>query len=349
MKRTIATVLTIMALVFAARQNSAAAPSETMNSRPARHHHHGTSTPTPTVTPTPTPTVTPTPTTTPTPAIRVEKGIGILGVPSPIPSYVDNLFIPVSAADINPAPGTFDFSSIDPAVSKATAAGKGFTLALYFGISGTPAWFYTQGGVQSLTVTEGTVPVPWDAAYLSYVGQIITAMGQQYNSNPYLASVKLGGLNLKSGEMHILESNTTVDNAYWLGIGYTAALIQDAFVAIQSDYSAAFPGVEQIAGILPDGGWPLTLTSNDPTLNNTLFALGGWYEQFDALSADLLPGPAQGMTCYQAISVLGTQLQAAINQVLAQPTANCLELYPQDVTDANASIIAAAGVTLKAR
>ena len=266
-----------------------------------------------------------------------------------MPSYVDNLFIPVSAAAINPQPGTFDFSSIDPAVSTAAAAGKGFTLALYFGINGTPAWFYTQGGVQSLTVTEGTVPVPWDSAYLSYVDQIITALGQQYDANPYLVSVKLGGLNLTSGKMHIVSGASAVDNPYWLGIGYSAVLIQNAFLAIQRDYNAAFPDVEQIGGILPDGGWPLTATTNDPALNDTLFALGGWRQQFDGLSGNPLSAPTQGMTCYQAVAPLGTNLQAAIDQVLAQPAANCLELYPQDLTDANAAMIAAAGATLKTR
>jgi hypothetical protein len=156
---------------------------------------------------------------------RFEKGIGLVGLPTPLPSFVDNIFIPVSAAAINPSPGVYDFSSIDPAVNQASQAGKGFSLALYFGLKATPSWFYSQGGVQSLTVTEGTVPVPWDTNYLNYVGQIIMALGAQYNSNPNLASVKLGGFNLKTGEMHIIASNSTVDNSAWLGIGYSAALI----------------------------------------------------------------------------------------------------------------------------
>jgi|SRR5208283_2365399 len=280
------------------------------------------------------------------PAAHVERGVYVLGDYSPSilgASFVDGVFLSTTWATVNPEPGVYDWSSVDPTIQKAIAAGKNFTLAIAAGIN-SPSWLYTQAGVASIALSKGTTPVVWDSAYLYYLSQMIAVFGQQYGSNTRLASVKLApGLNYVTGETHIIGQTCGTDCAAELDAGYTAALLEMAFETVRADYNAAFPGVEEFGGLQPDGGWPLTDTSVNTTMNEVLLAEGGWFGQSDSLTASFI---VPGMTCYQEARPLGSGLQAALNLATAQPTAQCVELYAGDVTSRTAAMITAARAIL---
>jgi hypothetical protein len=302
-----------------------------------------TPTPTETATATPSPFGTPAPSSTPTMTATAtpsggagEAGVYELGTGHLSDACVDGSVIFAQVDAINTAQGVYNWSSIDATVAKIKAAGKKYSISFAFGVD-TPAWYFTSG-VMSLAVSIGTVPIVWDPAYLTDVASFVAAAGAHYAGDPALASIKFTGLNFRNGETHII-GTTTVDNSLWLDAGYSAALIEDSFSTILGDFRAAFPNVEELAGILPAGGWPLTATTNDSSLNATLAGIAGsnWYWQFDGLNpTESLGAGLAGVRCYEeAESVAGNvaAITAEANLAAGQAAANCLEVYDDDVVD----------------
>ncbi len=237
---------------------------------------------------------------------------------------------------IEPQSGVFDWSNLDAHVNAATAAGKHFTLTIEAGVN-TPQWLYGLGA-SSVTLSQGTVPIPWDPTYLQYFKGMVARMGAHYSSNPALDGVHITGLNYVHGETHLINSNVA-DCAAWMRVGYTSTLVVSSFSQILTEFTDDFPGV-QLASMIMPGGFCLNATTIDDTMDGKLLALGGWVPQNNGWNNHWI---MLGMTGDQEGYALGSSLPAALNLALAQPDTRYLEIYHQDLNNPmlTASIAAA--------
>ena len=143
---------------------------------------------------------------------------------------------------VNPAPGVYNWSRLDAAISKVVAAGKQFKLTIFTGVMA-PDWLY-QTGMQSMNFVEeaggmrppGTyrMPVPWDPVMLGYYDNLLSEMSAHFGSNANLVGVNLGGPTQYSVEMHLPPEVATQP-------GYSSAAIRGAWDHVLTTYAGLFP------------------------------------------------------------------------------------------------------------
>ena len=115
-------------------------------------------------------------------------------------------------SDVNPSKGHYDWSRIKDAVSKITNAKKHWKLKIFTGISD-PVWLQ-QEGVQYFTFNNPnpqpfhpdptySMPVPWDTKMLGFYDTMLAAAAAEFDGNPYLDLVAIGGPTQFSLEMHL--------------------------------------------------------------------------------------------------------------------------------------------------
>ena len=81
--------------------------------------------------------------------------------------YVDGVLVRVGWADLEPVKGIYNWTLLDNQFALAATANLKVSLAIIFGPSA-PSWLYLSGGVVQVNSTQGTIPLPWDASYLSF-------------------------------------------------------------------------------------------------------------------------------------------------------------------------------------
>jgi hypothetical protein len=245
---------------------------------------------------------------------------------------------------IEPMQGVFDWSALDAHVNAATSAGKHFTLAVSAGVN-TPQWLYSLGA-SSVTLSQGTVPMPWDPTYLQYFKNMVAQMGAHYAGNPALDGVHMTGVNYATGETSLVVGPSTADCIPWMQAAYTSEHLVAAFSQILTEFTDDFPGVQLSPSIGP-AGFCLNAAQLDFSMNSTLLALGGWVPENRGWNSNWIK---PGMTGDQEVSPLGSLLPSALNLALAQPSTRYLEIYHQDLIDSTlASSIAAARTALLSR
>lgn len=284
--------------------------------------------------------------------------------------YIDGVVLQVGWNTIEPREGNFNWSSIDSIITQAATAGLHVSIVLMPGYQ-TPSWVYSDGAKQFQFVwdiatwgpkvcTVQTIPVPWDAVYLSKWNTMVSALGARYSNNTTVASVKVTGINGKTGELFLptataqsissgkisCKSNNDITN--WQGAGYTRLKVESAWNSIMQMFAQAFPETKLEAMLLP-AGFPsiddngiifAAPYSQDDQVTNDIITSGvsEYPSQFviqnDGSSATwtwkVLSGYAgQIMTGVQENHAQGSLTSQAIKTALAAG-ANYIELYPTD-------------------
>lgn len=175
-------------------------------------------------------------------------------------------------------PGTYDWSYLDYALgqcqlnaeSNATKGTKLPTqislLLVLVGKDGAPAWITgpnNQVGAAQFIFDTGPdqqyMPAPWDPVFQSYWQQFVSALGQRYDSSPYLSYVACNGAS-RSGEMFLC--NNKADDAELMAVPGGVQTWINAAETIAGFYATAFPTT------------PLQWNSGNPFSSNDLIVNG---------------------------------------------------------------------------
>lgn len=151
-------------------------------------------------------------------------------------------------AQLEPAPGQFNWSVVDNAMAPWVSAGKKVVLRFAtagevawgpFAGNATPAWVYA-GGVGSVTETDGSViPLYWDPAFQSDYRSFVSAAAARYDGNPSIAFVEDGVGD--GGESLVDTYSKDPDRlARWQNAGYSDGLWYTTVRELIGDYMSQF-------------------------------------------------------------------------------------------------------------
>jgi hypothetical protein len=161
---------------------------------------------------------------------------------------VDGIVIRTFWSTVEPAPDQYDWSFVDSQVQAATASGKKVILVVLPGAFAPPwalqgvqsAQFVVDYGfVQGTTVT---LPMPWDATYLSRWFAFVAVLGQRYGSNPAVVNVPAAGPTSISEEMSLPNDRAAV--AKWEQLGYSLQKYEGAWQQTLAAYIQSFPATQ---------------------------------------------------------------------------------------------------------
>jgi glycosyl hydrolase family 42 (putative beta-galactosidase) len=208
-----------------------------------------------------TPTPTPSPTPTPTPAQTKPWPAGIIGLCPPdtiedpigdltqIPGwtnpYCDGIRLREAWNVIEPQEGTYNWTTIDQAMSLGNQYGKKIGVSVSAGIY-TPQWVYDSGATK-YDLVDGSgdaMPLPWETAFQNKWLAFVSAFGARYDGNPALAYICPTGF-MQNCVMYLVyipqdETNLTA-LAVLAGYPTLSAAYVPAAETIIAAYTAAFP------------------------------------------------------------------------------------------------------------
>ncbi len=194
---------------------------------------------------------------------------------------VDGAAVVMRWAEIEPKKDIFDFTEFDRRVALARSHGLAIELVILAG-GGAPDWLYAPPpagvGLRRLNFVfshhngEGktvpvTMPAPWDAAYVSTFGSMLSRVADHLRETgalPYVSVAKLTGINTDTDEIRLPNEtpestgNRSVTNAVstWRSAGYRPALVVEAVRGVAAAWARAFPGVWKVLPIIPLNSFP---------------------------------------------------------------------------------------------
>lgn len=190
-----------------------------------------------------------------TPAILLKPALGGLltrGVPNGTEApYLGGFAVVPSWAQLEPAPGRFDFSYIDTRLATARKDGMGVRLRVIAGTQA-PDWAKSIGGApmpaydhqRNLTTTIGRF---WTPAYQAAWQQLQAALAARYDGDPTVRDVNISGTGVTSAEVMLLMATDVVpstgrtNGSYWLAAGYSEAQRQAALAGDINFMAAVWP------------------------------------------------------------------------------------------------------------
>ena len=343
-----------------------------------------TSTPRPTPTPTPQPSSTPTTTATPTPAPTptptptpgsVTKGaphgsFKLLATDRYLTSSESTLNNPgvtgyrlrLRWASLEPVEGQYHFDGIRSSIAIAKSHGKKISL----GVGplpdfddpnepdACPPWLEAAaGGYVHLTTSEGPARLPWmwNAGFQAKWKNFQIAMGREFDAEPALDYVVVGGLGSSHMETYVTKKVNTADVAAFKAAGGYAAWIA-AGKTIAQFYADAWPNTP----FLITTGQPI----DEPDGMSALLELCDWWKsafrhhggfmnaKFTKNSSVTNPEFAivknasdTNPTGFQTgiVSGYGPDLAVTMDHAANDFGAYFIELSGQDCTDANATVL----------
>ena len=212
---------------------------------------------------------------------------------------------------VNPAPGVYDWTSLDNKIAQAKAAGFKINLIITNSSDKTPTWLLDDSLPVNPVRIDLIDPSPQHTAYCSPVHtclywdpvfhqarlDLIAAAGAHYNSDPEIIAVTMGFANQHSNDFNVLDNVFTVDNplvcpmcpttppqlcgrltnidqpAQWLAAGWTEQELVQVGEELADAYAAAFPN-QYIK--MPIGG-----------MNDTLMDKPGVLGTYSTLARDM--------------------------------------------------------------
>lgn len=152
--------------------------------------------------------------------------------------YVDGTLVRVGWKTINPAEGQFDFTAIERELDAATEFNASINLAVLdsleipqYIIDKCESFSYTFRGSRA----ERTC-LPWDAEYQKYKKELVSKLGEQFDSHPNLASIYFTYAAMTNG----IEMHWRVDEAAYASAGYTPELLAQSYNDVLDMYADAF-------------------------------------------------------------------------------------------------------------
>ena len=184
---------------------------------------------------------------------------------------VDGISIRVTGwSTIEPAEGTFNWSTLDSMIAKAKS--KKLEITIPAGYT-TPSWVYADGAQSYSWIWDQTfgqalcsvakMPLPWDSVSESKWAALVAAFGARYDSNLNITNIKLSGPGNSQDPEFLLPhkgitgigSGTRTCNGSpaqyqccsynndqdWIAAGYTRTKLEGAVTWDMSQFDAAFP------------------------------------------------------------------------------------------------------------
>lgn len=152
--------------------------------------------------------------------------------------YVKGILVRVAWKDIETSDNVYNWSLIDNQIAAAQSFDKKISLAVGGGPN-SPSWLYSLGA-QSISYTvpfSGTIPIPWDATFLSKWTEFIAVLGNRYANNTTIRLVYVTNSSGNGFEMQ-LPFNPTPSYAT---IGYSDQRVIDSWKQVVDTFDSSFP------------------------------------------------------------------------------------------------------------
>lgn len=174
---------------------------------------------------------------------------------------VDGISLRQSWSVVNPSDGVFNWSYLDNQVYTAAASGKKILIRICDGGINIPTWV-TSGAATTFTYfdtnpyhtsynTYVTIPVFWDAYYVTKKKALIAAFGAHFTGNPAIKVACVGIANAYSDDWGIPNGATDISN--WKAVYYTSQKLIDSCDAIVDAMMNAFPNQVVVISTNPNG------------------------------------------------------------------------------------------------
>jgi Beta-galactosidase len=202
--------------------------------------------------------------------------------------FVDGIRLRSGWNVVQPQSSSYDWSTIDQALSLAAQNGMRVGVSISAGIA-TPRWVYDNGATryQLLDRSGNSMPIPWEPAYVNQWLAFVRTFGARYDRNPALAYViitgfmQTNGMFLAGGADEINLSVLAVragypdlSTAYLFAAERITSAIMDAFptTACIITMQAPFPDLGDLQGTVSDWG-VATYPGRFGTMSNWLTAV----------------------------------------------------------------------------
>ena len=204
--------------------------------------------------------------------------------------FVDGFLVRVAWADLETAPGVFDWSLLDAQIQLCQQAGKKVALGVVQG-NGTPGWLGQLGAAIHTYTFQGqqrAVAIPWDATYLLRWQSFIAALGARYATDTTIALVHATHATHNGFEMHLPFSE---EQAY-VAAGYSDAVYAASWQMVLDAFLAAFPNHPVDCDLHPI--WGSDAVAQQVVAHGLAFGgdrfgvFGGWWSERNA--QDSYPG-----------------------------------------------------------
>ncbi|MBV7332503.1 beta-galactosidase [Chloroflexi bacterium TSY] len=195
---------------------------------------------------------------------------------------VSGVFLRYDWSEIEPAPGRYDFSSLDEEVDRIVEAGRVYSLAIKAGVEGTPAWLGDELHLPLLQLldtggdpenpkcgTEMFLGDPTDRAYAQRYFQMLHNVAEHLKENTAryraLAYIKASGANLHSHENRLpkrCQEHCPICNPeVWAANGYTPDGLYEFYDDQFNELATRFPH-KTISYQLIQAGFPRVLDAD---------------------------------------------------------------------------------------
>ena len=201
--------------------------------------------------------------------------------------FVDGIRLRSGWNVVQPQSDTYNWSTIDQALSLASQNGKRVGVSIAAGTA-TPQWVYDNGATK-YRLQDGSgnsMPIPWESAYLNQWLAFVRTFGERYDGNPALAYVIVTGF-MQANSMFLAAGRDEINlsllaeeagfadlsSAYLFAAGTTISAIMDAFptTACIITLAAPFPDHEELEDIVD---WAIdTYPGRFGTMRNALYAV----------------------------------------------------------------------------
>ena len=203
--------------------------------------------------------------------------------------FVDGATIIMQWMVLEPQPGVFDFSTLDPWIDFAVAHNKSISLGVMAGCY-TPEWLYGPGfqvptcsfkynrSPQSTPHMMNLVlPLVWNSTYIDQYDRMIQAIGQHLReldvpgapkgaAYDALTMVKIDGINNTTEELRLYANMYPGGAAgpdrrssappIWAAAGFTPRKVEGAWTALADNFATTFPDKILSMDIIQVNGFP---------------------------------------------------------------------------------------------
>ena len=155
--------------------------------------------------------------------------------------YLDGVLVRINWADIQPTATTYNWGLLDDQLALAEQYDLEVVLAIMNGPFA-PAWLETEGAVFFDYPFRGitqSLPLPWDATYLSEYSAFIAALGERYADEERISLIHITNATTNGLEMQYVFDPTTTNQ--FIAAGYTEAKLISSWQTISDAYASAFP------------------------------------------------------------------------------------------------------------
>lgn len=157
-------------------------------------------------------------------------------------SLADGVLVRVAWAEFEPSAGDYRWALIDEQMERAQRHNLKITLAVINGIHA-PAWLREEGVeffdyTSLVSNTPASIPLPWDAQYLSRYADMILALGNRYDGNASLRLVHITHATTNGLEMQYVFDEADRDRFF--ARGYSEDALIDSWKMVLDSYAFAF-------------------------------------------------------------------------------------------------------------